>query len=281
MANIKDLPKPNWDLLQDGWLAHIPLSLVGHSANVETLLKLANIDPDDKVELDLVPGIRERTLSDVLVLRQKGLNCFEASQQLLNGGYSTLTALTMYDASFFCAKALIYLLGIRDTGRSSKSYLSLFYSYKIKRIVYDGHYSVKLAERLTHDSLWNIFVRAINTIGGSTPVINLVKTLRNNDYASFSRERNHLAYEAVGWSRSADPVSSDLFNSLSYVDNHSYFKSLGMVEAEYVDKYYRTAHTLLGIIDGLLLTIGNFAPAITNHLTAYPGPPSVKSVSFS
>jgi hypothetical protein len=282
MATIKDLPKPVWTALQDGWLAHIPQDLVGNSPNVEKLLRLNNVvELGDKVEVDLVPGIRERTFSDALLLRQKSIYCFNASRQLSNSGFSTLTALTMYDASFFSAKSFVYLLGIRDASRSSKAYLSLFHSYKLKKVEFDGHYSVKLPERMTHDSLWNVFTRLINTFTCDDTTVFPVKNLRGNDYTSFSRERNFVAYEPAGWSRHSTPEPSDLFYAQTYLDNHKYYEDHGATEAEYVDKYYRTAHTLINFIDMFLSAIGKFAPSVAMHLQQHPGLYPVRNMRFS
>ncbi|RYZ82990.1 MAG: hypothetical protein EOP04_20845 [Proteobacteria bacterium] len=282
MGEIKDIPHPNWDRLKDDWLAHIPANLIPPSATAEELIRLSGNQLSDKKELDLVSGLRERTFGDVLFLRDKALYCFRISTSLNNCGHSTWTALSMYDACFFSTKSLVYLLGFRDCSTSSKMYCQLFSSTFKKNVkVFDGHYAISLKERLTHDSLWKIFIRLVNTIKGQSPIVAQLKSLKRNDYDSFTRDRNKLIYGSETWSRIDEIHYSDLFYDVSYIDNRAFINDSGITEAEYVDKYYRSAQTIINIVDGLLSDIGGFAPGVADHIAARPGLAPVSSVAFT
>jgi hypothetical protein len=282
VGTVKDIPHPNWDTLQDLWLNHIPGGLIPPTASVESLLKLSASEPKDKSELDLVAGVRERTFGDAIFLRDKALYCYSASAALNSAGYSTWTLLSMYDACFFSAKAFIYLLGFRDVGRSSKLYLNIFHNYKQRKSSnFDGHYSLHLQERLTHDSLWGVFVRLVDTLKGEADAVTVVKQLRKNDYSQFTRERNKLVYESDSWSRMSLIDQSDLQRRLSYTLNVGFMQSSGNIEAEYTDKYYRTAHTLINVIDDILGGLSVYAPAVRGYLDERPGLEKVSRTAFA
>lgn len=283
MGNLKDIPHPNWDTLQEYWLNHIPSGLTASSAPVDEILRLSAIKPEDKQEIGLVDGVRERTFSDAIFLRDKALYCYNASSALNFSGYSTWTLLSMYDSCFFAAKSLIYLLGFRDVGRNSSYYMSLFHLYATKgsKKASDGHYTIRLNERLSHDSLWSVFERLIGTLRGDGEGVAFAKLLKKNNYDSFSRDRNYLVYESNSWSRFDDLSTSDLSYPVSYCANVRFLGSAGKDNAEYTDKYYRTAHTVINIVDSILSGLGTYAPEVRSYLEFAPGLPAVAHSKFS
>lgn len=281
MGTVKDIPHPNWDELQQDWLEHIPPSLFAPAVAVDELIRLSRTEIADKRDIPLISGVRERSLWDAVYLRDKALYCFGASKSLNHSGHSTLTAISMYDASFFAVKSLVYLLGIRDISRNSNVYLYNFKKeYKKGRVAFNGHYSITLNSRMTHDILWTILPRIISTIKGYSEPAEKLKTLRHNDYKNFSRERNRLIYECASWSRDGEKTIGDLLSNTTYLSNVEYFNTCGDVRAEYVDKYYRTAHTCLNFIDDFLTGLGKYAPEIKEYLDNHPGPSPVASVAF-
>lgn len=282
MGDLKDIPHPNWDAMVDHWLGHIPANLIPPSVNVEELVRLSGNQLTDKQQLDLIGGVRERTFGDIVFLRDKALYCYRICGTLNDGGHSTWTALAMYDACFFAAKALIFLLGFRDVGASSKAYLSVFQQeFKKKTKIFDGHFVVFLKDRLTHESLWGIFLRLVNTLKGERDSVALIRSLRENDYSQFTKDRNHLIYRSETWSRLPHVDSSDLLYDVSYLDNRAFLQSNGGVQAEYVDKYYRMAHSLINLVDELLADIGLLAPAVRDHVANHPGLPQITSMKFA
>jgi hypothetical protein len=282
VAQVKDIAQPNWSVLRDHWLNHVPADFVSEAVSVEELLRLSLVVTTDRTEIELVPGLRERTLEDIIYLRDKAIYCFDTTGALNQSGYSTWTALSMYDACFFAAKAFVYLLGFRDVGRSTKAYLQIFHQkHKKGKLIFDGHYSLIFKERMTHESLWDIFQRMVNAMQGTGATAELVKSLRKNDYEKFTKERNHIIYGTDTWSRRREIESSDLRNRVSYLSNVRYLATAGATGAEYVDKYYRTAQTVLNIVDEYLSDLGTLAPTISHHLVTWPSPPKVASVTFA
>jgi hypothetical protein len=288
MSVIKQLTHPSWDQRRDDWLSCIPSGLNSPTLDAEKLIHISQvIPPNTKLkdlnneQINLVPDLRERTFSDALFLRNKSLHCFQTAKKLLLDGYSTWSAITMYEASFFAAKSFIYLMGLRDVSRSVGIYFEIFYRpSKRSTRTFDGHLAFNLGSRMTHDILWNIVPRLVRTIKGSVPQ-NLIKELRSNNFTQFTKERNSLFYDCQTWSRSEDFFESDLISPISYLDNYSFFKSDGASAAEYIDKYYRTAQSFLNIIDIFLSEIGTYAPTVSEYLSQNPGPNPITSAAFN
>jgi hypothetical protein len=284
MANIKDIPHPIWEEIRDGWLSHIPVGLSPSSTSVEQLIQLSGQDlkGKDKTEISVVDGLAEKTFCDALFLRHKANYCFRISETLNKSGHPTWTALSMYDACYFAAKALVYLLGLRDVGGASKAYIHLFnFEVKKKRRIQSGQLCLNLGKRLEHENLWSIFSRLLDTIKGDGAGIELIKRLKKNDFDKFSSERNRLIYQCGTWSRDENYEGSDLFYDVSYISNVNYFVTSGECNAEYHDKYYRTAHATLNVIDALLKDIGALAPAVADHLTEHVGLTSAHHLEFA
>lgn len=281
MATLKDLSHPVWEEMVDAWIGSLPNTFDPPAVNVEGLVRLSAPKFVDKGDIEIINGIREATFADALFLRLKALNFIRGSSALLEAGHSTLTALTVYDACFFAAKSLIYLLGVRDVGSNQKWYLELFYfERRRKRLDVNGHKSFQLTSRLEHEILWQIVTRLINTTTGIAAGAGMLGSLKRNDYSSFSKERNALVYGAASWSRGASVQNSDLAVPLTYLANRDFLATRGRLDAEYVDKYLRTAQTFINIVDHFLTDIGKVASAVDTHVAQYPGPPAIVRVTF-
>ncbi|MBN3866418.1 hypothetical protein [Gluconobacter kondonii] len=288
MATIKDLYHPDWDEMVENWINHIPHGdILGSSPNAKNLVeqvastKISEFLPDKSL-IDIVPGLRERTLKDALILRTKALYHFHASKSLNEIGHSTFTLISMYDACFFSAKSLVYLFGLRDFSRDSKIYLQIFRKEKQKKShsIVDGHYIYVLEDRLTHNMVWQLFPRLSNTIKGKNPNVITLKSFSRRRFDQFSRERNRYSYESSSWSREDNLMSSDLIYQQTYLENRKYDTSHGIEYAEYYDEYYRTAHIIINIIDEFLSEMAKKAPAINKYLDISPPLPKLKNQVF-
>lgn len=279
MRALKNVPHRSWASVQEHWLGNIPPDMLPSGVPVEELIRLSGIVLEDKTAIGLVAGVRERTLAEALFLRDKALYCFEACGPLNSSGHSTWTALAMYDACFYAVKAFIYLMGFRDISRSSKFYLELFYEEPQKGGKgVDGHYALKLKERLTHEVLWSVFRRILDTLEGDDTSSAKLKELRKNSYKKFSRDRNFIIYDSYSWSVMDALEESDLYSRVSYVDNVRYIDTAGAVRASYVDQYYRIAHSVINVIDLFVEGLGEYAPAVVDFTSQRPTLPRVNSM---
>lgn len=283
MANYKDLPPRSWSRLKDHWIEHIPLQFSVANGSIEPLIALSGRSLTDKGIIEKVPQLRETVLTLSLHLRAKGLYCIRAARDMNERGFPTWSSLLMYDACFFIAKSICYLLGISDVGRDSSYYLDIFYEEKRKKDLIDvGHQAFKLNERLSHKMLWTVFARMMNTFKVDDTEFSLrVKELRNNDYDKFSGERNRLFYTCLAWSREHDLENSDLSSPLVYEDNVNYFNAPHSVVSEYFHVYNHGGLALFSCLNYLLLDLGQEVPAVAELLDDHNIVPPINAYDFN
>ena len=134
MAKLKDLPGRSWEQLAELWLEHFPPECEPYEENtIETLQQYSGAIPADKHIIERVPQLRETTLYLSCMLRRKAAYCLDAGREMNEQGFPTGAAIIMYDASFYAAKSLIYLLGIVEAGRDSKAHIDIFYQEPAKK----------------------------------------------------------------------------------------------------------------------------------------------------
>jgi hypothetical protein len=134
---------------------------------------------------------------------------------------------------------------------------------------------------MTHEMLWSIFDRMLNTLKGEKLKLTIALALKKNDFSKFSRERNRLIYECASWSREEDIGTSDLHQPVKYMNNLRYFETDGSTLAEYYSKYYIAAQAILNMVDLFLSELGRFAPAVGAHLNRFPSAGEAKTLVFA
>lgn len=283
MANYKDLPARSWPKLRDQWIEHIPLEFTAMGGSVEPLLNLQGVSLGDKIIIERVPQLRETILALSFHLRLKGLYCIRAAREMNEKGYPTWATLLMYDACFFSAKSICYLLGMSDVGRDSPYYLDIFYEETRKKQLIDvGHQAFRLPERMSHSVLWSLFTRLMNTLKSDENDFTLrIKEMRRNDFATFSSERNRLFYTCLAWSREENLDTSDFREPRVYDDNMNFFNDPLSGTSEYFHQYNHGGLAIFACLTHLMNDLGERVPSVAAFLKEQAAAPSVNSFDFS
>lgn len=282
MSQVKDLPARSWASVREKWMEHIPpeLEVISDQLKIQHLLEVGGVDLTDKGVIELVPSLREAIFSSATFLYSKSQYCIAAAKEMNERGFPTWSSLLMYDASFFGAKSICYLLGIADADRDKGFYLDAFFDEtKKKKLVDVGHQAFDLRSRMTHEMLWKIFPRLMYTIRVDDPFLEPVRFFKKYDYEKFSRERNRLFYTCLGWSRENDILQSDLRARVVYDQNVQFFADPSIGSSEYFHDYNHFGLALYTFAKALLSDLGNQVPSVSAWIESQETVPTLGAFS--
>lgn len=270
----------DWLTLRDLWLSHLPAIDFESKYPEPTLWELPTIqhpqlNASGTAECPYIDGVREAILCEAILLSRKFIYCGTMLPTLSGVGKNTWTAIAAYEASFYGAKALCYLLGFASLGRSSNLYLDAFTPTerkvgKVKVKVHETLRVHKLDGRLGHDVLWALTARLIDTTSFEGDLREIQTQLKIFDWDKFSWFRNSVFYDGSFWPLSATMANCDLTRgvheprmiSASLLENPS-------SSAPFAGEYFSVASLLRDIVMGMLKSIAELAPAIKTEVEAF------------
>lgn len=280
MRSLKRLSHKSWDVLRDIWIAHLPLIDFGDQFPDPTVSQLPSLNyppfnASGLAELPYVEGLREAIFRESILLTRKFIYCGSLMPTLSGAGKTTWTAVAAYEAAFYGAKAFCYLLGIASTGRNSNVFVDGFYEIERRqgkqRIkAYDTLRFHKFEDRLTHEVLWALTARLIETTTFPEELRNVQVQLRLIDWDKFSSFRNRVYYDGSFWPRSAELAHCDLVK-LAYDPQITSASFLADVPTScpFADEYFFVATLFRKIIVGMLASLAELAPALRAEVAAF------------
>jgi hypothetical protein len=281
MSALKKIAHRRWEEIRDLWvdyLPHIDMSVEFPEPTLWQLPSFKSMMQPALVEgarLEYIDGVRQSVFREVIFLVRKFSYCRMVGFSSTTGGFPTWGIIAAYDACFYGAKALCYLLGIINVSRDSKFFIDIFTpgTTKVgKNAVtrYDTLLVHKLDQRLTHQTLWSLLERLCNTLiipeeGRSTR-----DELKAIDFDQISNYRNKLLYDGAMWFNIDNFAECDLTRRIS---NRRLYSSLveSPLDPEVPERYFGLAATLHKALVYLLGDIGTLAPAILHEVEAMSG----------
>ncbi len=275
MRSLKNLPHRDWGVIRDLWIDHLPdidFSLAFPEPALwdlpEVKERLSN--PPPNTELPYVDGVRESVFREAVVLTRKFSYCRMVGFDAATRGFPTWSVVAEYDACFYGAKAVCYLLGFASLARDSKLYLDLFVPRRLgkaKQPVYDVLVAYRLDERLTHNILWNLTGRLCRTLSLPVNARPLSDDLHSISFDRMSSFRNNLIYHGGYWLNWDDFLYCDLTRSLSNLD---IFRALQEPpdNPRDAERYFMMAARLHNALVYFFSDIAKLAPAIGPEVTA-------------
>lgn len=272
MRSLKRLSHREWSTLRDNWIAHLPdidfstqypEPTLGQLPPIEHTLDAAGI-----AELPYPEGIREAVFREAMLLVRKFIYCGALLLPLSAAGKNTWTAMLGYEAAFYGAKAFCYLLGFANLGRSSKLFLDIFPISvrkvgKNKVLFYDTIKIHRLDDRLTHELLWALTSRLIETTRFEEDLIETQTCLKLIDWDSFSSFRNSVMYDGAFWPSHADMDACDLCAGVfSPLMAEASLLAEAAQNAPFASEYFLAAAHFKKIIEGMLESLAELAPAV-------------------
>jgi hypothetical protein len=180
-----------------------------------------------------------------------------------------------YEASFYGAKAICFLLGFAPLSRSSKIYIDAFFETEKKigknRVKsYDVLRLHGLDDRLTHEVLWTLTVRLLDTTTFDGERREIQTKLKLIDWERFSSFRNAVLYEGSFWPLSGNleecdivrPTANAQINACSFLDADS-------IATPFAGEYFAVATLFRRLILSMLQSIADIAPALQSEIDAY------------
>jgi hypothetical protein len=167
------------------------------------------------------------------------------------------------------------LLGFASLGRSTSLYLDTFYETerkvgrdKVK--VYETCRIHKLEGRLTHDVLWALTERLIETTTFNDDLRQVQTQLRILDWEKYTGFRNSILYDGGFWPLRADMTLCDLTKGVPSPQMTS-AALLAEVSsaAPFAGEYFVVARLFRALIMGMFQTIADVAPAVRAEVTAF------------
>lgn len=278
MSALKNLPHRQWAVLRDLWIDHLPdidfraqmpEPTLWHLPELKDRLKSAQPGTD----LPYVEGARESVFREAVILTRKFAYSRAAAREAGQSGFSTWSVVSGYDACFYGAKALCYLLGMASLDRDSPLFIDLFAprTHKIgkgrKAQVYDILVAHRLEARLTHKTLWDLTGRLCRTLTLPDDADALTSELRGLSFAGMSNLRNNILYDGGFWLDTDDMAHCDLVHTLS---NFRLFSAMEAPpeEPNRSEWYFAVAQTLNSALVYLLGDLARLAPAIRPEVAA-------------
>jgi hypothetical protein len=274
MRALKRLSHRNWGVLRDEWMAHLPTVDFDAQYPEPTLwqlpdIRLPELNAAGTAELPYVDGVREAIFREAVLLVRKFIYCGVLLPTLSGVGKNTWTAITAYEACFYGAKAFCYLLGFASLGRSSKIYLDAFCETerrvgKARIKVYETLRAHRLDDRLTHDVLWALTGRLVDTTTFDDDLREIQTELRIIDWEKFTSFRNSVLYDGSFWPLNTDMDACDLLKPI----HNTQMKTAAILEstaeaAPFAGDYFVIGTLLRHLILGMLQSIAKFAPALS------------------
>lgn len=277
---LKRFSHREWAILRDLWIDHLPPIEFDTSYPEPTLWQLPPItcpelNASGTAEFPYVDGVREALFREAILLSRKFIYCGQSLSLLSQSGKNTLTAVAAYEACFYGAKALCYLLGFASLGRDSKLFLDAFFETERKvrgqkTKLYDTVRVHKVGERLTHELLWAVTARLIDTTIFNEELRAFQTDLKITDWESFSRFRNRIFYDGSFWPLRENMSMCDL---ISVVTNSEIIAAASLEDSEssppFAREYFRTAALLRKLISGMFGTLAELAPALNREVDAF------------
>lgn len=279
MREIKRLSKRNWATLQDLWIDHIPSIDFAARYPEPTISQLPELfipefDAGGVADVPYVDGVREAIFREAILLSRKFIYCAAVLPILAGVGKNTSTALAAYEASFYGAKAFCYLLGFASLGRNSKHYVDAFVGVerkvgKSRVVVFDSLRFHRLKERLTHEVLWAITARLVDTSIFDGDARDAQGQLKLVDWEKFTSFRNGIYYDGAYWPMSDEPERCDIMGS-AVLDEINAAARLDLpCSAPFADHYFKTAALFRVMISSMLASIGEVAPILRTEADAF------------
>lgn len=270
----------NWLNLRDLWIDHLPPIDFSTAYPSPTLWELEPIqypplNAGGVAECDYVSGVREAVLREAILLVRKFIYCATLLPTLSGVGKNTWTAVAAYEASFYGAKAVCYLLGFANLGKSSNLYLDVFCETerkvgKLKLKFYDTLRIHKLDERLTHKMLWGLTERLLDTTTFEGELLEIQTELKILDWDSFTSFRNSVYYDGSFWPLSATIQACDLTTGVHQIQIADAAQLENAASSSpFAGEYFAVATLFRKLIVGMLQTIADVAPAIKLEVEAF------------
>jgi hypothetical protein len=280
MRALKRLSHRNWPVLRDIWISHVPPVDLEVKYPEPSLWQLPNLrhpplTASGTAEFPYVDGVREAIFREVILLSRKFIYCCTLLPTLSKVGKNTWTAIAAYEACFYGAKAFCYLLGFASLGRDSKMYLDAFYETerrvgKERKKVYDTLRVHRFDDRFTHEVLWALTARLIDTTRFESELREIQTQLRIVDWDEFTGFRNSVMYDGTFWPLHTDMNACDLTRSTPNVDmidaallrNPSLFPP-------FAEEYFLTAALLKELVLGMFDSLAEIAPVLKTEIDAF------------
>lgn len=276
---LKRIQHKDWPTLRELWIGHLPLIDFETAYPEPTLSQLQplqhpELDASGLAEFPYADGLREAMFREAIILSRKFVYCGALLPILSREGKNTWMAVAAYETAFYGAKTFAYLLGFAPLNRDSKIYVDAFYEVEGRRgrekiKVYDTLRVHELGERLTHEVLWALFVRLLNTASFDGERQEFQTQLKIIDWDKFSSFRNRIFYDGSFWPLSdkisqcdiAQPIANGQMDAAAFLDN--------IGAAPFAGEYFNAAGLLRGLVESMLASIADTAPALRNEVSAF------------
>jgi len=271
---FKKLPHRNWDSLRDHWLGFLPIIDFDEGYPSPALWELPDYDNTlgaVKIEgvISYLPGVREAIFREAIILARKLICCWSIARIAAEAGKQTWTSVAAYDASFYGAKSLCYLLGFANLGRDSKLYLDAFHESILRtnkiRITYLDLHVYNLASRMEHSTLWSLTERLLNTTNFDGTLAQLRSNLQRIKWDNFSVFRNRVMYVGSFWPFSDEITTCDLPRPFFHFDVLQALDTSLDIQAPFAEQYFIAAKHFREMLYHMLHDIARLAPALARE----------------
>ena len=222
----------------------------------------------NELTLPHIDGVREAIFREAIILARKFSHCRSLVRIAASEGRSTWASVTAYEACFYGAKALCYLLGFASIGRSSSYLLDAFFEVIVKQRkgLIEERYDMKLhklPERMTHAVLWGLTERLINTITFGNELSELKSQLRKIDWDNFSKFRNSIMYDGSFWTKLDSYEECDLINFVSDINIYRVSDGDGNYDQlPFAEEYFRVVQLLASTLSLMFADLATLAPVM-------------------
>ena len=289
-AALKRLQPRNWSAIRELWISHLPpidFDTQYPEPTLSQLQPLVHPEPNASglAELPYVNGVREAIFREAMLLSRKFIYCASLLPTLSNIGKNTWTAIAAYEAAFYGAKTFCFLLGIAPLNRNSKIYIDAFFEReqkqgKRKTIVHDTLRFHLIGDRLTHEVLWALTVRLLNTTDFDAEQSGIQTDLKIIDWDKFQSFRNLILYDGSFWPFNeklekcdiAKPAVNEGICSAAFLDTMP-------TVAPFAEEYFGASTLLRKLIVSMLESIAETAPVLRPEITALEVPVRHASVA--
>lgn len=290
MRTLKKLQSRNWPAIRELWISHLPPINFDTQYPEPTLSQLPPLshptpNASGLAELPYVSGVREAIFREAMLLSRKFIYCASILPALSKIGKNTWTAIAAYEAAFYGAKTFCLLLGIAPLNRNSKVYVDAFYEREQKQgkrkiTVHDTLRFHLLGDRLTHEVLWALTVRLLNTTDFDAEQAEIQTDLKIIDWDKFQSFRNSILYDGAFWPFSEKFEKCDLAKPAinEHVCSAAFLDAMPTV-APFAEEYFGASTLLRKLIVSMLESIAKTAPILRPEIAALEPPARSASVA--
>lgn len=281
MRALKRLSHRDWSTLRDLWVGHLPdidLETIYPEPTLWQLPAIAHppLNASGIAEFPYVAGVRESIFREAVLLTRKFIYCATLLPALSGNGKNTWTAVTAYETAFYGAKAFCYLLGFASLGRSSDLYLDAFCETerkveKQRKKFYETLRVHKFGERLTHEVLWALTARLIDTTTFQGGLQALQTRLKLTDWDTFTKFRNKILYDGSFWPLHDQVANCDIVSAKHRAEmvRAARLDHASESSAPFAEEYFLACSLFRGLILGMLQSISEIAPSIASEVRAF------------